>query len=314
MPSFLFSFTLFLWQPDPSALTPLYQQALEQRRKELGPDHPKVARLASDFGLFLKKNGKPETAAEMLRLALSIDEKRSEPDSRLVAEDLENLATVLAPQQALLLYQRAAICKDPGVAARNLARLGAAAESIGQRDHALRLYREALAKEEAASGPSHPRMATRLNDVALLMDPAHAESLLRRALAIQEETLGAGHPEVAVTLNNLANVMLAQDRIAQAEPLARRALALLEQTLGSNHARVATSASNLADILRAKKDYAGARRLYQRALAIDEKIYGPDNAEVAVDLENLASLLDEMGLKVEAAASRKRAESIKSRR
>jgi len=303
-----------LWQPDAAAIAPLYQQALEQRRKELGPDHPKVARLASDFGLFQKKNGKPEAAAELLRLALAIDEKRAEPDSRLIAEDLENLASVLKPSEALPLYQRAARCKDPGVAARNLARLGAAAESVGSRADALGLYREALVKEEAASGPSHPRVAVRLNDLALVMEPGEADALLRRALSIQEETLGARHPEVAVTLNNLANVLLAQRQIAAAEPLARRALAVLEESLGANHPRVATSASNLADILRAKKDYAGARALYQRALAIDEKIYGPQNSEVAVDLENLADLLEEMGRGAEAAALRKRGEGIRSRR
>jgi tetratricopeptide (TPR) repeat protein len=314
MPAPLIGALLLLWQPDPAALVPLYQQALEQRRKELGPDHPKVARLASDFGLFQRKIGSRDAAVELLRLALAIDEKRFDRDSRLVAEDLENLASVLPPQDAILLYQRAAQCKDPAVAARNLARLAAVEDGRGNRTQAINLYREALVREELASGPSHPRVAVRLNDVALVIEPPQAEPLLRRALAIQEETLGARHPELAVTLNNLANVLLATGRIQQAEPLARRALATLEESLGPNHPRVATSASNLADVLRAKKDLTGARRLYQRALEIDEKFYGPQNAEVAVDLDNLAALLDEMGMGAEAAAARKRAQSINSRR
>ncbi len=292
-------------QPNPAALIPLYRRALAEREKQFGPDHPKTARAASDLGLFLRNQGDRAAAEPYLRRALAIDEKALGPGDVTTGEDLENLASVLPPAEALPLYRRAAENPDAALAARSATKLASYEEARGNREAAVRWYRRALAKEETAS---------RLNALALLLEPPDAEPLLRRALAMQEKTLGVSHPETAATQNNLANVLLATGRLAQAEPLARRALATLEQTLGPEHPRVATAASNLADVLRAKRDNAGARRLYERALAIDEKAYGPQHAEVAADLENLAGLLEEMGNASEARRLRQRAERIKNGR
>jgi tetratricopeptide (TPR) repeat protein len=296
--------TLLAWQPDPAALVPLYRQALAEREKQFGPDHPAVARAASDLGLFLRNQGDRAAAEPLLRRALRIDEKVLGADSRVTGEDLENLASVLSSAEALSLIRRAAAHRDPAVAARNLAK---EAEYVSSNQATLALYRRALTKQEAASPAGDPLLAVRLNDVALLVKPAEAEPLLRRALAIQEKSLGPTHPETAVTLNNLANVLLATGRAAQAEPISRRALAALEAALGPTHMRIAISASNLGDILRARKDYSGARRLYERALAIEEDLHGPRHSVVDSYVLNLADLLDEMGLHEEARRTRLKA-------
>ena len=281
------------WQPDPAALIPLYRQALADREKQLGADHPKVARSASDLGLLLRNQGERAAAEPLLRRALEIDERALGTDSPSVAEDLENLATVVAEEQALGLYRRLSEHRDPAIAARNLARLAASQEKRGNRDAALALYRRALEKELAA-GANHSRVAVRLTDVAWLVEPKEAEALLRRALAIQEKTLGAEDPETATTLGNLVAVLLATRRVEEAEPLARRALAIVERTLPPHHPRVGTGATNLAHVLRLKKQYTEALRLYERALAIDQKAYGADDARVLSDKRNLAGLQEEM--------------------
>ena len=302
------------WQPDPAALRPLYRQALEAREKQFGPQHPKVARAASDLGLFLRNQGDRASAEPYLRRALAIDEKALAPDSVVVGEDLENLASVLDPPDAAPLYRRAAENKDAAIAARNLTRLAEWEESREHRDAALALYRRALAREESAAQVNPVRVAARLNDVARLVRPKEAEPLLRRALAMQQKELGARHPETAVTMDNLSNVLLAIGRPAEAEPLARRALEILEETMGAVHPRVAAGASNLGDVLRARRNYAMSRRYYERALAINEKVYGPNHPEVAMDLENLAGLLEEMGQAQEARRLRARAAAIKGAR
>jgi tetratricopeptide (TPR) repeat protein len=294
-----------MMQPDPAALVPLYEQALRERQKQYGAYHPKVARSSSDLGLYLRKLG-DRRAPVFLRQALEIDERAYGENHSVVAEDLENLASVSPPAEAMTLHSRAARSTDPKIAARNLARLAALQQAAGDREAALASYRQALSKEEAGSGSDHPRVAAHLNDIALLVDPKDAEPLLRRALAIRQKSLGGEHPESAVTMSNLANVLLAGGKLIEAERLQRQALRVLENALGTAHPRVATSASNLADVLRAKRDFAGAKRLYERALAIDEKAYGPDHAEVAADRENLASLLEDMGDK--AGARRVRAQ------
>src|SRR2546425_12041844 len=94
------------WQPDATALIPMYKQALAARERQFGPADPKVARSASDLGLFLRNQGDRAGAAPYLRQALEIDEKVLGEASQLTGEDLENLASVLPPAEAVSLYRR----------------------------------------------------------------------------------------------------------------------------------------------------------------------------------------------------------------
>jgi tetratricopeptide (TPR) repeat protein len=297
-------------QPNPESLIPLYLEALERREADLGPDHPRVARSSSDLGLYLKKIGNTSAALPYLRRALEIDTRAFGGTDPRTAEDAEHVASLIEPRAAEAMLARASECSDPKIAARILGKLGSLQDQLGDIPAAVESLRKALAKEESAADPDHPRIAVRLNDLALMLEPKAAEPLLRRAIAIQAKALGLSHPETAITSNNLANVLLGLGRLKEAERVQRGAIKVLESSLGREHPRVAVSCSNLADILRAKGDAAGARRLYQRALAIDEKVYGPNHPEVSADLENLAGLLEEMGELTEAGRLKRRAAAI----
>ncbi len=126
-----------------------------------------------------------------------------------------------------------------------------AAKAYQQADYAEaeKLFLAAL-KEAEKFGEQDPRLATSLNNLALLYDAqgkyAQAEPLYRRALAIREKALGPEHPDLATDLNNLALLYRAQGKYAQAEPLSRRALAIWEKALGPDHPQVATTLNNLA--------------------------------------------------------------------
>jgi tetratricopeptide (TPR) repeat protein len=109
----------------------------------------------------------------------------------------------------------------------------------------------ALLKQEQESGPDHPSVAVRLNNLALTLPPREAEPLLRRALAINEKALGGSHLETAATLNNLADVLASLRRFREAEPLARRSVAIFAQTLGPDSERTQTALANLKGIQRA---------------------------------------------------------------
>jgi tetratricopeptide (TPR) repeat protein len=91
--------------------------------------------------------------------------------------------------------------------------------------------RRALSIDEASYGPNHPKVATRLNNLAALLKAtnrlAEAEPLMRRALALNEASYGNDHPEVATALNNLAQLLKASNRLAEAEPLMRRMTEIL---------------------------------------------------------------------------------------
>jgi len=148
---------------------------------------------------------------------------------------------------------------------------GNQAKEHGQYAEALKLY--TLAIEEAEKfGPSDPRLATSLNNLAELYRTQGkydaAEPLYKRSLAIYEKALGPDHPNVATSLENLANLYHVQGDYAKAEPLYKRSLAIREKALGPDHPNVATSLENYAKFLRATNRQTEAEKLEERAAAI----------------------------------------------
>ncbi len=158
------------------------------------------------------------------------------------------------------------------------------------------LMRRALAGAEASPGHSHPTLATRLVNLAELLQGTsrfdEAEPLLRRALAIDEARYGDSHPEVASDLNNLGQLLQDTGRWSEAEAVMRRALAIDEATLGESDPTVAIRLSNLAHLLHSTGRSGEAEPLMQRALTIDEANFGGSHPRVSIHLNNLAQLLD----------------------
>jgi len=176
------------------------------------------------------------------------------------------------------------------------------------------LIRRALAIEEMSFGPDHPSVATRLSNLAQLLQDTNrldeAEPLMRRTLAIGEKIFGPEHPQVATRLSNLAALLGATNRVVEAEPLIRRALAIDEKNFGPEHRQVATRLNNLAYLLHDTNRLDEAEPLMRRALAIDEKSFGPDHPKVALRLNNLAQLLQDTNRLDEAEPLMRRALAI----
>src|SRR5262245_382659 len=88
---------------DPAALTPLYEQALQEREQLYGERSVQAAQAALDLGLQLKATGDLAGAEKMLRRALGLSNS---------PESAEGLAGVLEEQgrteESLKLYLRAA--------------------------------------------------------------------------------------------------------------------------------------------------------------------------------------------------------------
>ena len=91
------------------------------------------------------------------------------------------------------------------------------------------------------------RAGTYLQVQAQLTD---AKGLIQRALAIDEAAYGPDHPDVATRLNNLAQILQDLGQPEQARPVQERALAVTEAAYGPDHPDVATGLNNLATILR----------------------------------------------------------------
>ena len=82
-------------------------------------------------------------------------------------------------------------------------------------------------------GPDHPTVATRLNNLALLLKVRW----LNNATALLS------------LLTPNSPVLQAQGKLDEAEELTRRALAVWEKALGPDHHQVATGLNNLAVLL-----------------------------------------------------------------
>lgn len=156
-------------------------------------------------------------------------------------------------------------------------RAGLAAQQQGNYGEAVKQIKAAL-EAAKAFGPDNPRLATTLNNLAVLYDEqgryAEAEPLYKRALAIVEKALGPEHPNIATNLNNLVSLYLFQGKYAEAEPLVKRSLAITEKALGPEHPDVATGLENYAALLRKIGRTAEADSLDARAKAIRAKPAG----------------------------------------
>ncbi|TMC21628.1 MAG: tetratricopeptide repeat protein [Chloroflexi bacterium] len=71
-----------------------------------------------------------------------------------------------------------------------------------------------------------------------------------RALAIYERHLGPTHPDMASSLNNLALLYNSQGKFSEAEPLYKRALSIYERILGSEHPHTQHIRQGYASLLR----------------------------------------------------------------
>jgi len=176
-----------------------------------------------------------------------------------------------------------------------LGRLGGLFDAKARHTRAEPFSRRALAIAEASFPANDPRIATRLNNLATLLQVTNrldeAEPLVRRALAIDEASYGKDHPGVARDLNNLAQLLQDTNRLGEAEPLIRRVVGIFETSNGNDHPNVATALNNLAQLLQDTNRFGEAEPLMRRALGIDEATYGNDHPSVARDLNNLAALL-----------------------
>jgi tetratricopeptide (TPR) repeat protein len=182
------------------------------------------------------------------------------------------------------------------------------------------LYREAIARREAALGAETRQTAQSLVDLALFLNeherPDEAEPLLRRALSIIEKQ--DSREELAGVIVNLADVRLAQGEGDDAESLLRKALALRGTTGGAGEildrltallrlkgdldeaealsrraltfGRTAERLRGLAVTLEPRGKNGEAAQLHQEALALQERQFGPVHPQVALTLNSIALL------------------------
>jgi CHAT domain-containing protein/tetratricopeptide (TPR) repeat protein len=243
------------------------KQVLAVHERELGPEHPDVARAINVLGNLYLKMGNRALSEPLYLRALAIFEKAYGPEHPRVGAMLSNLA---------LLYT------DTGDFAK--------AEPLQLR---------ALAIAEKLLAPDHPSMVLYLSNTERLYTQMgqyeRAEPFGARALETARKVHGPKHFMVADVSANVGVLHTHLGEYAKAEPLFLAALQSHEERFGSEHAIPAQVLDYLGVLYDNTGAYRKSERLLQRALAIREKVAGPSHEVTARTLEHLGVLYLHMG-------------------
>ena len=232
------------FQPAPAMLRAVFEEELARVTALHGPADPRTARAARDLGLLLARQGDRAAArAALLRVA---DAKEA------TLADVAELAAVSDPAEAEPLWLRVSRSTDGAIAARAFGALGDLRDQAGDRAGAVRFYRLAVAREEAAGGRNGIRVPARLNTLALALDEREAIPILERALRIVTERVGRRSVEAASIQINLAPRLAAAGQREAALRHATEAVSTFEETLGAEHPRTVASRDYLRRLTGAK--------------------------------------------------------------
>ena len=100
-----------------------------------------------------------------------------------------------------------------------------------------------------------------------------ASAVGARALALNEALYGPTHPQIASALENLAFALDGLENIEQAKPLFERARAMYEACYGLSHSKVARTLNSLGRSVREMGDLPAAKEHYERAVVLTEREY-----------------------------------------
>ncbi len=229
--------TALAHQGEDDAAYPLLREALELRRKALGPDDALVASSLVQLGVLRQRYDLAE-GERYLREAVSIREKRFGPDDLNVANTLADLADILRRRRAF------------GDAERMLLR--------------------SLTIREKALSPGDPVIAASLSGLGRVYiesgQLARAEPILQRALSIRMKAMGPDHYVTSRSYDDLSSLRMAEKRWPEAEDFLRKDLAIVERVRGPDHKYTAWIRVDLAETLIEQHREAEARQQLLRAL------------------------------------------------
>src|SRR6266436_4701565 len=167
-------------------------------------------------------------------------------------------------------------------------------------------YERALEVDRRVLGDDHPRVAMRLNNLAVVAqnigDLKLAESLFRDAIRRDERAYGDQHPETGAGRSNYGLLLQREGRLAEAEPLLRSAFDVVLKLYGPNNYNVAYARVSLAMLLHDKGDLPAAENEFRQALAVYDKSLPADHQYRASALMHFARLLVDRGKPDEALA------------
>jgi eukaryotic-like serine/threonine-protein kinase len=267
----------------------LAQQALEIRRKFLGPDNPDTLRSMTQLGGILIRQGQFPEAERLERDALVGDRRVMGADDPLTLRTMDYLAVTLGYEghgdQELQLEREAVEAgthklgaEDPEVM-RITKNLAAALSGVGRYAEAEQMFRREFEFDRRVEGPDAPHTLIDEGNIGFALKSrghyAEAEAYYREVLAIQQKVLGMEHRDTTWTMNSLTTVLIEEGQLADAESMSRRVVALRTKALGPEHFETLESKAVLSDVLCREGHTREAEKLQRETLATMIRVGAP---------------------------------------
>lgn len=256
----------------PGAEAPL-QEALHLSQKEFGAGSAATGHALWALGMLRHEQGRFTDAKELYIRSLTVLETSHAPQTD-IAGVLDDLGKVYTREQRWMIAKQTY-------------------------ERALGIYRRVL-------GDDHPRVAMRLNGLAIVAqnmgDLQKAESLYRESIHIDERAYGDRHPETATVKGNYGLLLQREGRLAEAEPQLRSALEVELSLYGPDNYNVGYARVSLAILLHDQGKLAESEGEFRQALSIYDKSLPADHQYRAAALMHFARLLVDRGKASEALA------------
>jgi len=288
---------------------PLYLEALEHTKNNLGEGHPEYNSRLIDLAEFYESVGQFEEALPLYLEGLEKTKSTFGKDHIKYAIALNNLVIIYLfleqYEKALPLSLEALEIAKKTIGADHpeyeiyLENLVIVHKALEQYDKILPYLIEALENTENSAGKNTPEYGRRLSELALLYIAmgryVEALPLSLEEFELTANTVGKSHSEYGTSLNILALIYKSMGQYEKAMPLYIEALEIAKNMPDQNNAEYATRLNNLAALYLEMGQYEKALPLYNEALENIENSLGKDHSKYATYLNNLALLYQLMG-------------------
>jgi non-specific serine/threonine protein kinase/serine/threonine-protein kinase len=245
----------------------VFDQALELRRRALGPEHPDTRAILVAKAKVLIGLGRTAEAEALMRPLIASPHDDASADDPLALRAIEMLG-----ESELQRNQ------------------WTEAESLFRRSLAGR--RKALGEDDADTLQSMGNLAMALRGQARY---AEAEKLAREVLERRLRIYGEGNPYTNSAYNNVAVILLDEGRAPEALECFQKAAEGHRRALGETHRDTLLARNNLASTLGRLGRREEALVIQRDLFAQTRKAFGPDHPDALLMLTNLASSLIESG-------------------
>ncbi|HEX3846380.1 MAG TPA: tetratricopeptide repeat-containing protein kinase family protein [Steroidobacteraceae bacterium] len=168
-------------------------------------------------------------------------------------------------------------------------------------------YGRALQIDRRVLGDDHPRIAYRLQNLAIVEqnmgDLSGAEALYVEALRREERAYGDQHPETATTKGNYGLLLEREGRLAEAAPLLKSALDTSLKLYGPDNYNLGYARVSMAMLLHDEGNLPASEAEFRQALASYDKSLPADHQNRASALMHYARLLVDRGQPEQALAA-----------